>query len=129
MTARKRKIHVLHTEVQLEMDLCLMEDPPNGKVISFPFVHRKAVAESGPETEELLWSDDDIYQLRKAMLHESLHLLAHSRLSPERREELNEWLESNAVEPFSFVVCATECGYHAENLRERLHRVLAQVMS
>lgn len=69
--------------------------------------------------EEIEWSDNDIEQLRRSILESSIRILLDRRASIATVSETLEWLLSDEISPFSFEVCASDCGYSADDLRER----------
>lgn len=138
--ATKRKISVLREEVQLSLDLTalLAEEPvhvPTARVLPFPApgtdsdanARRRSPKANPPAAEaepSVFWSEQDILALREELLHHSLGQLGDSRTSEATRAEIREWVDSDEVGPFSFVVCAGACGYCHHDVRERLYSLL-----
>lgn len=128
-------IHVLQHEVQLELDFTEgHEKLQPAAVIPFP---KKASRqpESLPTTSvagsiethgRVEWSQEGITLFRKRLLHESLRQLADRRVSIQTRMEIIEWVKSDVIEPFSFVVCVRESGFDVNALRDRLNRLLTR---
>ncbi|TDX26776.1 hypothetical protein DFO67_11541 [Modicisalibacter xianhensis] len=123
MAVRRRKIHTLHTEVQLELELAPMLEETPARIIPFP---RRKAAKSPASIMEIEWTEEDILKMRSRLLHDSLQQLADRRNGEKTREEIAAWVASNAIEPFSFVVCASECGYRVKELRDKLNYLLAR---
>lgn len=120
MALSKRKVHYLQSEIQLELDL-LFASPalPMAKVIPFK-------SPNGTD-ERSEWTDEEVYTLRRYMLRYTFRHLADLRASQSTKAEMAKWVASDEIAPFSFTVCASECGYNAYALRERLMDLLRRL--
>lgn len=81
-------------------------------------------AEIIPFEPRLEWSEQAIMDLREGFLWHSLRVLADGRAGEGIKQETMEWLMSNDIHPFSFVVCCSELGYAPATLREKTLDVL-----
>jgi hypothetical protein len=70
------------------------------------------------------WTDEDVARLRLRLLDDALLRLSRGRTTSENRRALMAWVLSDAIHPFSFQVCAAECGYDADALRDGVLRLL-----
>jgi hypothetical protein len=64
------------------------------------------------------WNDAAVTQLRAAVLTDSLGRLRRCATESATHREILTWLRSDAVHPFSFVVCARSCGCDPRALRD-----------
>ena len=72
-----------------------------------------------PSDEEfLVMTDQEILALREELLVRSLRACVDGRVSRAQKEEWIQWISSNEVAPFSFVVCAIESGVDPLSLRD-----------
>lgn len=65
------------------------------------------------------WSEDEIFRLRGAMMEHALRMVRRKSTSNEHKNWAN-WIFSNDIEPFSFIVCCKELGYDYKIIRESL---------
>ena len=70
-----------------------------------------------PSVQE--WSDDDVLTLRERLLMETLKAVASPGRNAENRAQALQWLQSDEIHPFSFVVCAQSMGVEPEDVRIR----------
>ncbi|MCG7871029.1 MAG: hypothetical protein JAZ11_02875 [Candidatus Thiodiazotropha lotti] len=72
-----------------------------------------------PTKEEFLtMTDEAIASLREELIHRAFHSVVDGRVSKQMRREWIDWIGSNEIHPFSFVVCAIETGVNPLELRE-----------
>ena len=91
---------------QLELDLFVpSEQTHTAKVIPFE-----------PRFE---WDESSIFALREGLLWDSLRVLADGRAGEAAKQEAEDWMMSDEIHPFSFVVCCNELGYVPAELREQ----------
>lgn len=91
---------------QLELDLFVPpEQTHTAKVIPFE-----------PRFE---WDESSIFALREGLLWDSLRVLADGRAGEAAKQEAEDWMMSDEIHPFSFVVCCNELGYVPAELREQ----------
>jgi len=76
---------------------------------------------SGP----VRWNVAAIAHLRAAVLTDALARLRRTRADTATHREIRAWLLSDAVHPFSFVVCAGSCGCDPQVLRDGVLGALA----
>ena len=69
---------------------------------------------SGP----VRWNVAAIAHLRAAVLSDALGRLRRTRADTATHREIRAWLLSDAIHPFSFVVCAGSCGCDPQVLRD-----------
>ncbi|MFC6674313.1 topoisomerase II [Marinobacterium aestuariivivens] len=113
MDAVRLSLPIYREEVQLELDLFGSTEPSKpAKVIPFE-----------PRFE---WDEKAIFELREGLLWHSLKVLADGRAGEGIKQETMEWLMSDDIHPFSFVVCCSELGYLSSELREQTLAVLHQ---
>lgn len=103
-------VEVNFVKPQLELPLFFTEEPTTAQII--------------PLEKPLEWTDANIEQLRKRLLWHSLRLLADGRASTTTMRETMEWLMSDELHPFSFVVCCHEAGYNPIGIREGVKSIL-----
>lgn len=70
------------------------------------------------------WTDEDIEKLREGILMEALHSLTDGRQSEASKAETIEWLKSDDIAPFSFVVCCRSEGLIPSRVREGVNEIL-----
>ena len=70
------------------------------------------------------WSDDDIEKVREGILREALHSLTDGRQGKESKDETIEWMLSDDIAPFSFVVCCRSENLMPERVREGVNAIL-----
>lgn len=63
------------------------------------------------------FSEEEILGIRKGMLAKGMQAILDFRASRETRLEWWEWVMSNDIAPFSFVVCALESDVNPVELR------------
>ena len=73
------------------------------------------------------WSDKAVTDLREGILHHSLRVLADGRVGEIAKVEAMDWMMSDEIHPFSFVVCCSEFGYVPVEVRERTLNMLARL--
>lgn len=73
------------------------------------------------------WSDKAVSDLREGVLHHSLRVLADGRVGKVAKVEAMNWMMSDEIHPFSFVVCCSEFGYVPAEVRERTLDMLARL--
>jgi hypothetical protein len=100
--------------VQLELDLFGSPEPARSADI-IPFEPR------------FEWTEKAIEELREGFLWYSLRVLADGRAGEGIKQETLEWMMSNDIAPFSFVVCCSELGYAPATLREQTLDVLRRL--
>lgn len=72
-----------------------------------------------PTQEEFLtMTDEAIASLREELIHRAFHSVVDGRVSKAIRREWIDWIGSDLIHPFSFVVCAIETGVNPQELRE-----------
>ena len=76
---------------------------------------------SGP----VRWNVAAIAHLRAAVLSDALGRLRRTRADTATHREIRAWLLSDAIHPFSFVVCAGSCGCDPQVLRDGVLGALA----
>ena len=76
---------------------------------------------SGP----VRWNVAAIAHLRAAVLSDALGRLRRTRADTATHREIRAWLLSDAIHPFSFVVCAGSCGCDPQALRDGVLGALA----
>lgn len=72
------------------------------------------------------WTDDDILLLMDGVMTYSLNQLNDSRSSEEGYQEALEWIMSDELHPFSFLVCAHALGYDPFGLRDATLAIVKQ---
>lgn len=97
--------------VQLELELFGSPEPKRSANI-IPFEPR------------FDWDEQAIRDLREGFLWHNLRVLADGRAGEGIKQETMEWLMSDDIAPFSFVVCCSEFGYAPVTLREQTLDVL-----
>jgi hypothetical protein len=101
--------------VQLELDLFAPpEQTRSAEIIPFD--------PPGPE-----WDEQSISALRKRLLWHNLRVLADGRAGEGIKQETMDWLVSDDIEPFSFVICCSEAGYCPVTIREQTLDMLARL--
>lgn len=82
---------------------------------------------------DVVWSEDEIYQLLDRFLVDQLRLLNDDRTSATLREEIIEWVAAPIVgreeahaHPFCFQACCDVYGADAEEMQERILRIVAR---
>lgn len=70
------------------------------------------------------WTDDDIEKLWKGILMGALKALDDGRNSLRRKQETIDWIMSDDIAPFSFVVCCYSEGLIPERVREGVNAML-----
>lgn len=105
---------VNHTEYQ-QLFFNFDEDPP--------------YLEDVHQVKELAqpWSEEEIAHLRDKFLHQTLRILADGRVGNESKRKAMEWLLSDEIAPFSFVVCCHEMGVSPNDIRESVLLILNQI--
>jgi hypothetical protein len=83
-----------------------------------------ALPMSYPGFEDIVWDDEAIGQLRESLLADALREILDSRIGPVAKARIREWMESDAIAPFSFRVCAEASGLDPAALRETFHRTV-----
>ncbi|WP_028864963.1 hypothetical protein [Psychromonas aquimarina] len=106
---RYRKRNTLDTQQGMQLELLIPLVPVEKKVL---------VVE-----EKVVWSDNDISELRYGMLLTAVQEIRDLRKSTAMREEAWNWLFSDVIAPFSAQVCAECSGYDIEELRRLLGRL------
>ena len=81
------------------------------------------------EKNGLKFTDAEVRNLREAVLKDALQNALDGRCSAKTRKENYDWIMSDAVAPFSFVVCAKTCGQRPEELREAFKRLYQKLQS
>lgn len=72
-----------------------------------------------PTDEEFLeMTDEDIFEFRSGLLSRALRAVIDGRVSKASRREWWEWVASNEIAPFSFLVCVLEAGEGVVNPQE-----------
>ena len=71
------------------------------------------------------WNVAAIAHLRAAVLSDALGRLRRTRADTTTHREIRAWLLSDAIHPFSFVVCAGSCGCDPQALRDGVLGALA----
>ncbi|MCB5162949.1 hypothetical protein [Marinomonas algarum] len=72
------------------------------------------------------WSEEQITRLRERFLNQALRTLVDGRRSNESKRKAMEWLESNEIAPFSFIVCCHDLGFSPEQIRDKTAYFLTQ---
>ena len=70
------------------------------------------------------WTDEAVARLRRRLLDDALQRVSRRRTTSENRRVLMAWVLSDAIDPFSFRVCAAASGYDADALRDGVLRLL-----
>ncbi len=70
------------------------------------------------------WTDEAVARLRRRLLEDALQRLSQRRTTGEPRRALMAWVLSDAIDPFSFRVCASASGCDADALRDGVLRLL-----
>ena len=70
------------------------------------------------------WTDAAVARLRRSLLDDALQRLSRRRTTSENRRALMAWVLSDAIDPFSFRVCAAASGYDADALRDGVLHVV-----
>ena len=70
------------------------------------------------------WTNEDVARLRRRLLEDALQRLSQRRTTAEHRRALMAWVLSDAIDPFSFRVCASASGYDADALRDGVLHVV-----
>ena len=70
------------------------------------------------------WTNEDVARLRRRLLEDALQRLSQRRTTSENHRALMAWVQSDAIHPFSFRVCAAASGYDADALRDGLLRLV-----
>lgn len=146
----KANVEVWRQEVQLTLDLFAMPEREDAFAPSQPAVvpfERRPTLEPVPATKDdscpikrgrgrpkgakleapgntFEWKADDIVEIRRQVLERSLESLAS--LGPVARKEVEDWVASNDIAPFSFVVCCSAAGLCPTTLRDLLRAEVPQ---
>ncbi|EKS7763350.1 topoisomerase II [Edwardsiella ictaluri] len=80
-----------------------------------------------PFENKLEWLDDEVKQLREGLLWHSLRVLADGRAGREIKQETMDWVMSDEVHPFAFVVCCYEVGCDPSGIREGVESILRRL--
>jgi hypothetical protein len=70
------------------------------------------------------WTDESVARLRQRLLDDALQRLSRRQTTSENRRALMAWVLSDAIDPFSYRVCAAASGYDADALRDGVLRLL-----
>jgi len=70
------------------------------------------------------WTDEDVEKLREGILMDALRSLRDGRQSKESRQETIEWIMSDDIAPFSFVICCQSQGLMPERVRDGVNAIL-----
>lgn len=73
------------------------------------------------------FSDDFVDWLRGYLITATFRQVIHPQVSAANRAELMEWIESDALHPFSFTVCCMAMEADPEHVRYGLFRVMRQL--
>ncbi|MEG2569604.1 MAG: hypothetical protein RSA84_25680, partial [Acinetobacter sp.] len=101
--------------------------PETGAYVQETSEHDEVDEENLDNTEKFVWSDDDIDKLRTAFFDENIRLLGDGRTSPETRQENYEWLMSDEIHPFSFLVLCREEMLSPDRIREGVQVVMRKL--
>lgn len=74
------------------------------------------------------WSERDIQILQEGILFDALRSVLDRRNGQRTREELWSWIDSDAIHPFSFRVCASSVGADPDELREAFHMMAERAL-
>lgn len=97
-------------EVQLELPLFVPDKArPKAEVIPL---------------ERIRWTDEEVEHLRDGLLTHSLHQLTDGRAGAAIKAEVMEWMLSDHIHPFSFIVCCEAGGYDPVEVREGVLAIL-----
>lgn len=77
-----------------------------------------------PGFEDLVWDDAAVGQLREGLLADAFRQILDGRVGPAAKARIREWIESDAIAPFSFRVCAEASGLDPAALRATFHRTV-----
>lgn len=102
-------------EIQLELPLFVEPDSPPETAEILPFGHHRE------------WSDDEISWIREWLLNRSLAQLKDHRVADHTKQEMMDWVMSDEIHPFSFVICCREAGYSSERLRDGVIHTLCRI--
>lgn len=67
----------------------------------------------------ITWSDQDIEFLRDGLLKKTLSDLCNHRAGPDVKREALQWMLSDEIHPFSFIVCCMSAGLDSDELRSK----------
>lgn len=70
------------------------------------------------EEEFLVMTDEEIFNTRTNLLTTALSAIVDGRVSEKQRHEWMNWITSDEISPFSFVVCCIDNDARPEELRE-----------
>ncbi|MDU7587350.1 MAG: hypothetical protein E7K47_08115 [Acidovorax sp.] len=70
------------------------------------------------------WTEGDIAKLREGILMDALRSLGDGRQGKGSKQETIEWMMSDDIAPFSFVVCCHSEGLIPERVREGVNAML-----
>lgn len=101
---------------QLSLPLTFLPEPPE--------VTPPACPSAMDTLEAVTWTEEEVATLREGVLVNALTSLAKGHMKAAARRELMEWLDSDALEPFSFNVCTLTTGRDPEILRAAIHRIV-----
>ncbi|ECU8224415.1 TPA: topoisomerase II [Salmonella enterica] len=104
-------VKMIQKENQLELPLFFLDEVPK-------------TVEVIPLESKSEWTDDEIRQLRDELLWHSLRILADGRAGSEIKQETMDWVMSDDVHPFSFVLCCNEAGYDPSGIRDGVESIL-----
>lgn len=79
-----------------------------------------------PSLPKITWSDEDIEGLRESLIYQSLAQLSTKRSAEEMKQDIMDWVHSDDMHPFSFIVCCKAIGLDYETLREGVINIVAQ---
>ncbi|KGH12720.1 hypothetical protein FSY45_20530 [Comamonas sp. Z1] len=119
-----KNIESLISSLSLDFDICA---PETGAYVQETSEHDEVDEENLDNTEKFVWSDDDIDKLRTAFFDENIRLLGDGRTSPETRQENYEWLMSDEIHPFSFLVLCREEMLSPDRIREGVQVVMRKL--
>lgn len=131
-TPHRKKVTVLRQEVQLGFDFDALPEPtdpvPGARnVFAFPTkslapLPKKVKRGRGRPAEQAgndyEWTLADMNIIRVGLVHDALEELANGYSSKSKAHL--EWIKSDAIEPFSFLVCCKTCNYDPDELRDAL---------
>lgn len=73
------------------------------------------------------WTENDVMGLREFLFHRSLSQLADHRANKETISEVIEWVYSDEMHPFSFIVCCAAIGLDYDSVRDGISFCMKQM--
>lgn len=73
------------------------------------------------------WEDDDVFAIREHLVYRSLSHVADRRSNEDTLADVNCWISSDEIHPFSFIVCCQALGLDYNAVRDGISNCIMQI--